>query len=393
MIKSNNGKNKRLIIYVLTIVFSILYLLVGRKVASTHMPDIEGADNMRGIKAKVIEIVDRNEEMSGIGVTEKINNVTIEFKAKALSGKEKGKELICEQNIEGIYENKLKEVEKGDKVLLYPNESNDSKYDWFLGDYLRVDSIVWLIAVFFVLLIIFGRTKGVNTIVSLLFTTLSVIMVFIPSIITGKNIYFWSILTCLFVIVVTLIVVNGANKKSLAAGIGCISGVLVAGIITTIMDKIINLTGYLNAESGRILYINPDNPINLRALVFAGIIIGAVGAIMDVAMSISSSLYELNLKVENISSRNLIKSGLAIGRDIMGTMANTLVLAYIGSSLSIVVLFSAYKKSALDLFNLEVIVVEFLQAIVGSMGILFAIPFTTLICSILYLKKSSKNNR
>lgn len=379
--------SKKTIIYILTIIFSILYLFVGKKVASTHMPEIEGVDEMHGTKAKVVDIVNRKETKSGVGIAEKLTNVNIEFKAKVLSGAKKGQVLVCQQTIEGVYENKLKEVEKGDKVMLYPSDSNDSKYDYFLGDYLRVDAVVWLIGVFFLLIIIFGRTKGINTIISLLFTTLAVFIVFIPSIITGKNIYIWSILTCIFVIVMTLIIINGANKKSLAAGIGCISGVIVAGVITVIMGKIVNLTGYLDSNAGRILYINPDNPVDLRALVFAGIIIGAVGAIMDVAMSISSSLYEIRLNADDIRPKQLINSGFAIGRDIMGTMANTLVLAYIGSSLTVVVLFSAFKRSVIDLLNLEIIVVEAMQAIVGSLGILFAIPFTTIVCSILYLKK------
>lgn len=389
-LKNNKKINKSaVLVYILTIVLSVVYLFAGRAIASSRMPVIEGADNMEAVKAKVIKIVNRNVENSNVGVGQEVDNVSIVFKAKVLSGVNKGKELTCEQTIEGVYQNKLKEVEQGDRVLLYRNTEKTSKYDWFMGDYNRFDAIVWLLIVFFILLIVFGRTKGVNTIVSLVLTTLSVLMVFIPSIKTGKNIYLWSIITCIYVIIMTLIIVNGANKKSLAAGIGCISGVIVAGVITTIIDKIIHLSGYLDSNSGRILFINPDNPIDLKGLIFASIIIGAVGAIMDVSMSISSSLYEIKKEVPAITRKQIVKSGFAIGRDIMGTMANTLILAYIGSSLSVVVLFSAYKKSKLGLMNLEVIVVEFLQAIVGSMGILFAIPFTTFICSLLYNKKKT----
>lgn len=384
----NKEKKKELIIYFIAILFSVLYIFVGNKIARTNTPELDGGGDMNSIKAKVIEITDRNEDVKGFGITQSLQSIEIEFKAIVLSGENKGEEILCLQTIGDVYENKLKEVEQGDKVLLYPNTQDDSSYEWFLGDYIRFDAMIWLSLLFFLAILVFGRKKGLNTIVSLVFTCLAVFMVFIPSIISGKNIYFWSILTCIYITIMTLIIVNGANKKSLAAGVGCCSGVLVAGIITLIMDKILSLTGFLSDETGRLLYINEDNPIDLRALIFAAIIIGAVGAIMDVAMSISSALQEIGETGSNVTPKQLIKSGLTIGRDIMGTMANTLVLAYIGSSLSIVVLFAAYSHSMLDLMNMEMIIVEMLQAIAGSLGILMTIPLTTITCSVLYKKEA-----
>jgi uncharacterized membrane protein len=110
---------------------------------------------------------------------------------------------------------------------------------------------------------------------------------------------------------------------------------------------------------------------------------------MDVAMSISSSLWEIKEKAGRINFETLFRSGLTIGRDIMGTMANTLILAYIGSSLSVVLILSVYSNSLMNLFNMEMIVVEILQALAGSLGILFAMPLTAVICSAVFLK--SKN--
>ena len=381
------NKKREITIYLLTVIFSILYFMVGNKIASTNMPKLEGGGQTETIKAKVTQITDRNEVTEGFGITESVRNVRIEFKAEVLKGDKKGQELLCKQEIGSIYENKLKEVEVGDKVLLYPNVDGDTHHEWFLGEYERFDAMVWLIGIFLVLIIAFGRIKGVNTILSLVFTCLAVFLVFIPSIITGKNIYVWSIITCIFITIMTLIIVNGANKKSVAAGVGCCSGVLIAGIITVVMDKVLKLTGFLSDESGRLLYVNEHRPIDLKAIIFAAIIIGAVGAIMDVAMSISSALQEISETANTVTRKQLIKSGLTIGRDIMGTMANTLVLAYIGSSLAVVVLLTAYSNSMLHLMNMEMIIVEILQAIAGSLGILFTIPLTTIVSALLYLKE------
>jgi uncharacterized membrane protein len=124
--------------------------------------------------------------------------------------------------------------------------------------------------------------------------------------------------------------------------------------------------------------------VDLRGVIFAAIIIGATGAVMDVAISIASSLHELNDQLEHPTFGTLLKSGFVIGRDMMGTMANTLVLAYIGSSLATVVLIVAYNASLTSIFNKEMIVVEVEQALVGSLGILSAIPLTSLLAAWFY---------
>ena len=124
--------------------------------------------------------------------------------------------------------------------------------------------------------------------------------------------------------------------------------------------------------------------LDLRAIIFGAIVVGAIGAIMDVAVDISSALNEVASKIEKPTFSELYSSGMNIGRDVLGTMANTLVLAYIGSSLSVVILLVAYNNSLFYIFNREMIVVEVLQAMVGSFGILATIPFTSVASAFLY---------
>jgi uncharacterized membrane protein len=208
--------------------------------------------------------------------------------------------------------------------------------------------------------------------------------VFIPSVLAGQNIYIWSVVTCVYVIIMTMLFINGANKKSFSAGMGCFCGVAIAGLLTVLMSWLLKLTGMVNEDSLYLQLVQTANPIDLRGIIFAAIIIGALGAIMDVAMDIASSLYELRRNVPDISARKLIGSGFNIGRDVMGTMANTLVLAYIGSGLATTLLLVAYNVTFIELMNMELIVVELLQALVGSIGILLAIPMTAFICAAIY---------
>lgn len=133
--------------------------------------------------------------------------------------------------------------------------------------------------------------------------------------------------------------------------------------------------------------LNSADPVDLKAIIFSAIIIGALGAIMDVAMDIASALNELAATTAEPTRKMLLQAGNNIGRDILGMMSNTLILAYIGGSLTIVLLFFAYNHSLLYLLNKEMVVVEILQAVIGSFGILFTIPFTSFICSRLYVKR------
>lgn len=385
-------KNKKLmniLVYIGIIIFSVFFIIFGNKIASKDLY-ISQSDEITSYKAEVTNIVSSEVTETTITGNDPVEGFKILFKAKIKSGDLKGTEVIAEQESTVFSPSQLKKVEKGDKVIIIKNAALEDKF--ILNEYVRFDSIVVLGILFLMGLIIFGRFKGLNTIISLCFTCLSVFLVFIPAVLSGKNIYLWSVIICIFTIVMTLIVINGINKKSWVSMLGCAGGLLCSGLIALIMDKVMHLTGMLNEESIFLIQLNEKNPIDLRAIIFAAILIGAMGAVMDVAMSVSSSLYEISQQVEKSTFYSLFKSGINIGRDMMGTMANTLILAYIGSSLSIVLLLISYTESYLELLNKEMIIVEFLQALSGSIGILLTIPLTAAISGIMYASKRSKQN-
>lgn len=378
-------KPKMVAVYLITILLSVVYIIVGHKLATEGLTAFDGAqDTPISYKAKVVQIMSKERQVPLEGVDGDDGGVNIIFTAKILSGEKKGETVTALQQTDPLYPIQMKEAEAGDKVLIYENTDSELNYDWLLGEYVRTDALIVLGILFCIGLLIFGRLKGVNTVISLVFTCLSIFIVFIPAVLSGQNIYMWSIATCIFIIVMTLLIINGADKKSLAAGIGCFSGVAMVGLLTLIMDQIIKLTGMVDDDSLHLYLLNEDRPIDLKAIIFSAIIIGAIGAIMDVSVSIASSLKELQDQVEHVSFGMLLKSGITIGKDMMGTMANTLILAYIGSSLSVTLLLVAYSNSLLTLFNREMIVVEILNALVGSFGILLTIPLTSFICALFY---------
>ena len=370
-------KRKKIIIYALTIILSVAYIYFGRQIALQGYPEWEDPAE-EPMTVRVTEIV--SDSVSN-------NERVIVFNAEVLNGELEGDTITSDQTIYANYYPQQEPVSVGDKVLVFANTYTEGM-DWSMLEYFRSDSILILGIVFAAIILIFGRFKGVNTLISLAFTVLAVFAVFVPSVLSGQNIYLWSIITCIYTIVMTMLLINGADKKSFAAGMGCFLGVAIAGILTVIMDKVLLLTGMLNEDTLYLQMVQTQSPIDLKGIIFAAIIIGAMGAIMDVAMDISSSLNELRTNIPDISSARLIKSGFNIGRDVMGTMANTLVLAYIGSSLSTTLLLVAYNVTFVELMNMELIVVELLQALVGSIGMLMAIPMTSFICAEIYPKRS-----
>jgi uncharacterized membrane protein len=384
-IKTNRLK---IILYAVTVVTSAVLLFVGHKTVYDKETVFLGGYDDGASKGTVTEVVSQDITEHTVDGEVIGSDIRIVFKCRVTEGELKGQTVEALESISAFDAVKLDPVEVGDKVLII--EAIDEECDWYLYDYDR-SLPLWILGLAFVaLVLLFGRKKGVNTIISLGFTCAAVFAVFVPSVLSGQNIYLWSIITCVYIIAMTLTVTEGYSKKTLAAVIGCASGVVVAGVLTVVTSHFLNMSGVTGDESINLI-MNFD--IDLNALIFAGIILGAVGAVMDVSVSISSSLKEIHDQVENPTFGGLVKSGINIGRDIMGTMANTLVLAYIGCELSATLLQVMYSSSMSTLFSREKIVAELLQALVGSIGILLTIPLTAVVSAALYTGFKRKADR
>ena len=382
--------NKKKVIYIVTIILSFLYIFIGNRMISKKTDKIEGMED-KLTKARVTKIISAYEKTSEAGLTEKDKDVVVSFNAKVSSGKYKGENISLEQYINYPNSENAVKLKKGDRILILDVGETDEGIVWKFVDRERINPVIFLGVAYFILLILFGRKKGFNTIIALSFTVASIFLVFIPSILAGYNIYLFSMITCAYIIISTIIIVYGIDKKSIATAIGCIGGVLLSLLLLVIMDGIIHISGYTSEESMYMTLLNLDTPINLKAIVFSSIIIGEVGAIMDVSIDISASLREISHKIKEPTFKEIFTSGITIGQDIIATMSNTLVLAYVGSSLSSVVLIVAYNTSIINLFNKEAIIIEILQALIGSLGLLFTIPFTSIICGIIYSNRGIKN--
>lgn len=359
-------KNK--FVYLVTIILAVLYLAAGHYFAVQGLSFFKEKSPTDVVEARVVKLLPA---AAGAKFEQ------IRFEAELLSGRQEGVKVTAAQNKAGSFA-VGRDVAVGDKVLLLPGQS--SQGEWSYAEHLRSNVLMWLFAVFALSIIAFGRMQGVNTLISLIFCCLSIFAVFVPAILSGKNVYCWTILTCAFIVVTNLLLVNGISRKTIATILGCIGGLVIAALISASADSFLQLTGLVDEDSMYLLFLNPADPVDLKAIIFSAIII-------------ASALNELAATTAEPTRKMLLQAGNNIGRDILGMMSNTLILAYIGGSLTIVLLFFAYNHSLLYLLNKEMVVVEILQAVIGSFGILFTIPFTSFICSRLYVKKAGRRHK
>lgn len=341
------------------------------------------------VRGKVLKLISE-EPMDNEGMNDYSKMIVQDLEIEIKSGKHKG-EIHNVQNFidESVAYNII--VKEGDNVLLYTEEDESGNLTAvYVSDKVRDNYIYFIGALFFILLIILGGKKGVKSVITLILTGASVLYILLPLTLKGYSPALLSILICIGVIIVTLILISGLNKKTLSSIIGTSGGVLVAGIITLIVSSLADLTGLASQEAQMLMFIPQKIEFNFQGILFAGIILGALGAVMDISMSIASSMNEINLANPEMTSKDLFKAGMNVGRDVMGTMSNTLILAYAGGSLHLMLLFTAYDLPLIDIINRDIVASEILRALAGSIGLIFAIPITALVSSTFGREKYNK---
>lgn len=333
------------------------------------------------LKAEVLEVTTEESEEGRIKYSQQL-------RIEIISGQYAGEIMEIENNImrDSIYGENL--LEQGDKILLAAFYENGELVDVQFQDLLRERGLMYLgILSLFLLLIIAGK-QGVRTIIALLLTIAIIFFYLIPQIAEGAAPIQIAVLTSLVLIVIIQGIIGGFKIKSLAAIIGTAAGVICAGLLAYIFGQLVELSG-LNSEEARLL-LGSELNFNPKGILFAGIIIGSLGAVTDVAMSIASvaeSTWE-NSKKQTVKS--LYKIGMQVGRDIIGTMANTLILAYAGSSLSLFILFYHFSGGWIELVNMDLVATEIIRGLAGTVGLIITIPVTAFSAAVLYKKIGSK---
>ena len=315
------------------------------------------------------------------------NQVKQEATVRILTGQFKGETVELDNMLTGnpAYDIMLS---KGDRIVLHLEPRVEfvedvTDVDFFISDIERVNAIYIFTGIFFLMLLAIGRKKGILSFVSIVATVALIFFALTPMILYEVSPILASLIVCILSTIITIYLVGGLNWKSTSAILGSIVSVGFAAALSILSIKLATLTGFAGEEPMFLYTARPD--LDFTGILTASMMLAALGAVMDTAVSIASTINEIYLTDKNLTIKDLFKSGMNVGRDIIGTMSNTLILVYLGSSLPLVLL-----SNNIDLnkfFNLNQVATEITSALIGSIAILACVPVTAIISAYLIKTK------
>lgn len=330
----------------------------------------------------VVQSVQYVDEDENIGQTKQ--NIAV----KILSGEFKGETVELENILTGnpYYDINLR---KGYKVILHAETNEDNNIEYSVEDIKRADVLAWLALIFCGLLVYVGKKKGLYSLISIALTIILITHCLTPLVLFGINPIFAAAIICILSTASTMYLVGGFNAKSTSATAGALLSLLFAAILSGLTMYAAHLSGFSGENTTYLYSAHPE--LDFVGLTISMMVLATLGAVMDVAMSIASTINEIYFTDNSKNVKELFISGMNVGRDIIGTMANTLILVYLGGSLPLVLL--AGNIDLMKFINLNQVVTEIASALIGSIAIVICVPFTALTASGLihkYAKKSEK---
>ncbi|GLC80389.1 hypothetical protein LBYZC6_25030 [Lacrimispora brassicae] len=302
------------------------------------------------------------------------------------SGEDRGKILPAVNYMSGYNNVDLK---AGTKVIVRMDiDDNGRSYIASIPNYNRGPALLGLTVIFVLFLAVFGGKKGIAAILGLAFAIVGIWFLLIPMIRHGINPILSSIVIAAVITAVSLILLNGLSMKTLCATIGCVGGVAMAGAAAALTAVATPINGFNMSEAEELVLRSDGTSLNISGLLISAILIAALGAVMDVAMTITSAVFEVHQLNPELSRQKLIQSGINIGRDAMGTMANTLILAFAGSALNMLILFRIFNYPYLQIFNSDMMALEIIQGISGSIGIVMTVPLVAFLSAFMCSRKN-----
>ncbi len=310
-------------------------------------------------------------------------------KLKILSGKHRGKSVYA-SSFEGYLYGA--DCTENMRVIVSLSVSGDDYVASVYG-YDRSPIIYGFIGLFLLILCIIGSKKGFKSAIGLIFTFICIIFLFIPMIYRGYSPFLSAVTIVIFVTIVSMYLIDGITIKSISAVLGTVIGVIIAGIFASGFGYLAKISGYNVSEIEELVFVANNTNLKIGGLLFAGILIASLGAVMDVSMSVASTINEIHDKKPDLSFKELFKSGINVGKDMMGTMSNTLILAFTGGSINTLILNYSYDMQYNQIINMYSIGIEIMQGISGSIGVILTVPLVSFITSFLLTNSKLKSNK
>lgn len=369
-------KAVRYLIYLLLVCVFAVFIFKLNQVEKTELVVRTGQTFEKG---KVTEILQDNLDSNGTRVGEQ------KVRVKMLTGVRKGEELDVTSSSGYLFG---AACTVGMKVIVMQSVAGETTIASVYSQ--DREWVIYIFALLYLLaLCIIGGKQGIKGCLGLIFTFFCVIFVYLPLVYLGYSPFWSAVFICFLTTLVTMYLIGGPTKKTCAATLGTLAGVVLAGISAWCFSKASGISGYNVSDIETLMTLWNTNRIQVGGLLFSGLLISCLGAVMDVAMSISSAIDEIYKQNSSLTRKELFKAGMRVGRDMMGTDSNTLILAFAGSSVSTLLLDYAYDLPYQQIINSNNIGIAIMQGLAGSFGIVLSVPLTVLICTILFHRKET----
>lgn len=367
---------KKAVRYLIYILFVCVFAVFVIKLNQVEKTELVVRTGQTFEKAKVVKILQDNLEENGTRVGEQ------KVRVRMLTGVRKGEELDITSSSGYLFGAACK---PGMKVIVMQSVAGDSTVaSVYTQDR---EGVIYIFALIYLLVLcLIGGKQGIKGCLGLVFTFFCVIFVYLPLVYLKYSPFWTAVFVCFITTLVTMYLIGGPTQKTCAATLGTLVGVILAGVSAWCFSKASGISGYNVSDIETLMTLWNTNRVQVGGLLFSGLLISCLGAVMDVAMSISSAIDEIYRQNLSLSRKELFKAGLRVGRDMMGTDSNTLILAFAGSSVSTLLLDYSYNLPYQQIINSNNIGIAIMQGLAGSFGIVLSVPFTVLICTILWNK-------
>ncbi len=379
---------KNLMIRILVSAIMLLIFIGAAVVLNRPDPDdvLTSAQKRIFAIAKVTDVLSDNAAPDTWTEGRRIGEQVLEI--SVLSGKYKGA-ILETTNYLNAYFNV--DAKLGTRVIVRLDYNDAGElYVVSVPNYDRSSVLIIALIAFAALMIIVGGKKGARALFGLIFTLLNLWYILIPLVLKGVTPVLATIIIAAYTSAGALLMLTGFTKKTLCAFLGCVGGVIAAGLFAWIITTLTPINGFNMSEAEELVVRASDSPLVISGLLISGILLSALGALMDTSMSIVSALHEVFEQNQYITRKQIFQSGLNVGRDAMGTMANTLILAFVGSAFNLLILFQVYEYPLMQILNSDMMVIEILQGIAGSIGIIATTPLVSALCAVIFRFKRDK---
>lgn len=347
--------------------------------------DVPAADYAEYETGTVLQILTDNCEADEVAEGAYRGNQTL--LVEVTSGQYEGETLLVTNAVGPMYG---EPAAVGQSIVMTISTYSDGTHMASVFEYNRTPAIYLILGLFLLVTVLVGGKTGLKSILGLALTVAMLLLVFLPLLMKGWQPIPTAFLLCSLVAIACFVILGGCSRKIACACMGTVAGMALAMLFGILAQKLLHLDGLRAADAEALLQLRQTGtPVHIRGLLVAGVIISALGAVMDVAMSVSSAIGELKAVNPELTSRELWRSGMNIGRDMVGTMTNTLILAILGSSTVLILYLYSLDLSWHQLMSSSYIGIEIISSVSSAIGVILAVPLTALASALLYGRKST----